>query len=118
MAAVRRKRAVAGEPFRTRFPGVAEAAAAEFGFDAGELLAGGKLGSFALCHARAIALWIAHQQGDVSYVTLATLIGMNYPSVRARVKAIALRRQQDRKFRSLLERVVATVAGFAARRTT
>lgn len=114
----KRARKKPGAAFRARFPGVIEAAAAEFGFRAEELIVGGKLDTFALCHARAIALWMAHQAGGVSYVELAELIGMTYPSARVRVRAIAQRHDREPKFRAMLKRILAAVPVFAAEGST
>lgn len=92
--------------FVAKFPCVAEAAAGEFGFRPEELFAGaGVHPSHSLSHTRAVALWLAYQSGETTFVALAEMFGIGYPACRARVKVVAERRGRQVKFRALLDRL-------------
>jgi len=91
--------------FREKFPGVIEAVAREFDCCSCELLAGGRLESLKLSEARAVAAWLAYQTGDVSFPVLGRMLGMKYPATRARVMAVARRREKEPKFMALCERL-------------
>lgn len=88
------------------FPGVAEVVAAEFGFQPKELLAGGRLRSWSLSHARSIAMWIAYETGDVTLTVLAGWMGIIYPTCRAQVQKVARRCEDERQFRALCNRLL------------
>lgn len=92
--------------FIEAFPGVLAAVAAEFDCRPSELLAGGKLPHLNLSEARAIAAWMAHGTGTVSFPALGRLLGMGHPAVCARVKAVANRREREPRFRELCDRLL------------
>jgi chromosomal replication initiation ATPase DnaA len=86
---------------------IVAAAAEEFGFRPSELVGAGTGGhpSLSLSHARAVAMWLAYGTGQTTFVELAGYFGVGYPSCRARVKSIEVRREKQPKFRERLDRL-------------
>lgn len=85
---------------------IVAAAAAEFGFRASELLAGGGgHPTLGLSHARAVAMWVGYRTGQTTFAELAEFFGVGYPSCRARIKAIEARQARQPKLRARLDRL-------------